>query len=326
MKVALAFSHTPSFIEHKDMQKHGPYDNVQLGFLWLDWVAELGGVEKHELVLLVPQELVLPESVRAWKKLTRLNDRNKVAGWPAGPNISIQQIFWWMTLRKIGEPVFWMESDAIPLKPYWIDTWVEEYARGKKPFMGGFVPDIPDLCPKHMTGIAIYPANAVELAPRLLQAKHSAWDIWAAPEILPKMHATKLLQHAWQHGPITTMEEYKKEIDPEANIFHTDKYGALIGLFRSQRSGTVEEPEASRVIKKVFGVQDSPERPATNEFLPAATAEEDVHRMILDVIKTEPQRTRLVEFLRDHNYLFLNFGKGRRTTEPLALAKAHGRA
>jgi hypothetical protein len=301
----------------------GPFNQLQLAALWLDWVAQLGGVENHELVLLVPESVVLPESIKAWKKVLRLTDRHKISSWPQGPNASFQQIIWWMALRKITEPVFWMEADAIPLKPHWIDAWEEEYRTCGKPFMGGFMPDTPGLCPAHMTGIAIYPPNSAQLAPKLLQARDSAWDVWAAPDTIPKMHATKLLQHAWQHGPITTVEEYKKEIDPAANIFHTDKFGALIKLMRSQREGQVEEPEASKVIRKVFGTE---EVPGSVAILPGAHTVESVLQLIRDVIKTEKDRIKLMEFLRDGQYLLAEFGRGRQSREPKHLARSHGRA
>jgi hypothetical protein len=333
VRVALAFSEVPTYVNlDKGRPGHiepGPLNQAQMARLWFDWVAELGGAEKHELVLLVPEGTSLPESVGAWKKLIRLNDRHQISTWPQGPNAMMKQLIWWMTLRKISEPIFWMESDAIPLKPYWIDAWADEYARAKKPFMGAHVPEVKGFCPPHMSGIGVYPPNAAELAPKILQAVHTAWDVWSAPEILPQMHATKLLQHAWQHPPITTMAEYNKEIDREANIFHTDKFGALIELFRSQRSGQVKEPEAGQIIRKAFGTEEfSVTKEVTNpaSLIPAAMTEDDVFRLVLDVIKTEKQRTRLVEFLRDHNYFFLNFGKGRRSREPLALAKHHGRA
>lgn len=332
MKVAIAFNETPSFIEHKDMRKHGPYNNVQLAFLWLDWVAELGGVENHELIVLTPDGIELPESIKAWKKVSRIIDRHKISSWPEGPNACFQQVIWWMILRKINEPIFWMEPDAIPLKPYWIDAWVDEYRSCEKPFMGGYMPDVPNLCPQHMTGIAIYSADCASRAPKLLQAKHSAWDIWAAPETVPQMHVTKLLQHAWQHGPITTMAEYQKEVDPAANVFHTDKYGALIKLMHDQRNGTVMEPEAGQIIRRVFNTEELKPGPITPlpetqnvSVLPAAHTVESVLQLIKDVVKSEKDRIKLMEFLRDGQYLLVQFGRGRQSREPKQLARSHGR-
>jgi len=337
VKVAIAFSDVPSYInKDKGMPGHiepGPLNQAQLAWLWFDWVAELGGVENHELVVLVPEGQELPESVKAWKKVYRITDRHKISTWPEGPNASFQQVIWWMTLRKIGEPVFWIEPDAIPLKPYWIDAWVEEYRSCNKPFMGALQAEIKNYCPAHMTGNAIYPAQAATLAPKLLQAKHSAWDVWSAPEVLPQMHATKLLQHAWQHGPITTMAEYQKEIDPAANIFHTDKFGALVKLMRDQRNGTVMEPDAGQIIRRVFNTEELKPGPITPlpetqnvSVLPAAHTVESVLQLIKDVIKSEKDRIKLMEFLRDGQYLLVEFGRGRQSREPKRLARSHGRA
>jgi hypothetical protein len=324
MKVALAFNKTPSWIANG---AQGPLNQLELGVKWLEWVAELPGTAQHELVILVPADIKLPETTKAWKNVIRLHDRNNVAMWPTGPNLSIQQILWWQFLNKLQEPVFWMESDAIPLKPYWIDAWRDEYESKKKPFMGSLVP-AHQTTPEHMSGVGIYPPKSMYLAPRLFEARGTAFDVYAANQIVPLMHQTRLYQHIWRHPPITTMEEYSRIIDPKANIFHSDKFGALIDLMRAQRNGQVAEPEAAQIIRKAFGTEElsvTEEAPKRLPVLSAVTTEEDVYRLILEVIKTEEQRIRLIEFLRDNNFLFLNFGRPQKRPEPPQLAKYHGR-
>jgi hypothetical protein len=337
VKVALAISETPSFVA-PDVP--GPMSNSQLGVLWLDWVAELGGCHEYDLVLLAPANTLLPESIGAWRSLTRLMDRNQVSAWPQGPNLSIQQIFWWQLLNKVEEPVFWVEADAIPLKPNWIQAWEAEYLAAKKPFMGGLVTFYAGKqTPAHMTGNAIYPPYAGKFANKLLEAKHTAFDVWAASQILPQLHETSLIQHLWRHGPIETMAQYHEVVDPKANLFHSDKYGALIKLLRSQRTGQVAEPDPGQVIRQVFGTDPPPEillttlidprhhgasdvntpeglasitktaepdPPPPEEppepIMPKAFAVERLFQRIRELVVTEEDRKKMLEFLRDEGF------------------------
>lgn len=338
MKVALAFSDTPSYIAPNIP---GPFSNTQLAILWLDWVAELGGCQQYELVLLAPEKALLPVSATAWRRVIRLHDRNQVSHWPLGPNLSIQQVMWWQLLNKIEEPIFWVESDAIPLAPNWIQTWEAEYLNGKKPFMGGLVERQIDgrPTPRHMTGVAIYPPYTAKYSPRLMEARHTAFDVWAADQILSQFHETNLIQHLWRHGPITTMEEYNSVIDPRANLFHSDKYGALIKLLRDQRTGN---PLAGDIIGKAFGtlpdrdqirsetvqiqLAPAPESAALlnppeqgeEPIMPKAFAIEHLFQRIRDLIITEEDRKRLLEFLRDEKFFQIRTleTRGRKKKKP----------
>jgi hypothetical protein len=339
VKIAISFSDTPSFVAPKVA---GPFNNTQLAYLWFDWVAELGGAHEYDLVVLAPEQATLPKSLQAWRSVTRLYDRHQISAWPQGPNLVIQQLIWWQLLNKIEEPIFWVEADAIPLSANWIKAWEAEYLRGKKPFMGGLVTNPPGHpgTPPHMTGVGIYPPYAGKYADKLLQAMHTAFDVWAAPQILPQLHETHLIQHLWRHGPIETMADYEKVIDPRANLFHSDKYGALIRLLRSQRTGKVEEPDAGQLIRAAFGTEPPPP-PAAPLFLdpdhhaaingefntpeglanitktpepePPPEAEEEpimpkgfalerLFQRIRDLVITEEDRIKLLEFLRDEHF------------------------
>lgn len=320
MKVALGFSDTPSFVAPN---VPGPLTNTQLAMLWLDWVAELGGCHSYDLVLLAPPNATLPESVQAWRSVIRLQDRNQVSAWPQGPNLSFQQILWWQLLNKIEEPIFWVEADAIPLRTNWVQEWEAEYLRGKKPFMGGLVAQA-NQTPAHMTGNAIYPPYAGKFASKLLEAKNTAFDVWASPEILPQLHPTNLIQHLWRHPPIERLSQYRGIVDEHANLFHSDKFGAIIKLLRSQRPHQAEEP--GEIIRQIFGTEASPGEVNTPEGLasitktpepepepppeaeeeepvmPKAFAMERLFQRIRDLVITEEDRKRLLEFLRDEHF------------------------
>jgi len=125
-----------------------------------------------------------------------------------------------------------MEPDAVPLCEGWIDQIEEEYRNCGRPFMGDFVDltssDVEGI--DHMSGIAVYDWNLSITAPRLFNCNNGkeefAWDIFAASDILPKMHRTNLIQHDWNR--------YRKQavdasaVRPGAVIYHPDKQGVLL--------------------------------------------------------------------------------------------------
>jgi hypothetical protein len=227
-QVVLAFSECPCFIAQ---DTPGPYNQRELANLWLDWVAELSAdsVRKYDLVLLCPTNAELPESVKAWGKLTRFVENHAIASWPLGPNRVFQQVLWFYYHKKLRGPFLWVEADCVPLTPDWIDAIADEYRRGDKPFMGAMVdPDPPkNKAPRHMTGNAVYPENAYLLAPRLMEAHHTAWDVHAAPQILRQVHPTDLIQHDWRSPEIRDRDDLHSRLRPNAVLYHSDKYGAI---------------------------------------------------------------------------------------------------
>jgi hypothetical protein len=227
-QVVLAFSECPCFIAQ---DTPGPFNQRELANLWLDWVAELSAdsVRKYDLVLLCPTNAELPESVKAWGKMTRFAENHAIAAWPLGPNRVFQQVLWFYYHKKLRGPFFWIEADCVPLTPDWIDAIASEYRRGDKPFMGAMVdPDPPkNKAPRHMTGNAVYPENAYLLAPRLMEAHHTAWDVHAAPQILRQAHPTSLIQHDWRSPEIRDRDDLRSRVQPNAVLFHSDKYGAI---------------------------------------------------------------------------------------------------
>jgi hypothetical protein len=136
----------------------------------------------------------------------------------------------------------WMEPDAIPLKPQWLEVLSQEYIKGGRPFAGPVVPRRG-----HMNGTGIYPANTPEYIPRALNRMDSGWDVHMKPEMIRFCHdLAPLYQHVWGvldrkldplNGPSPTFEGNNKhlisQIDPSAVIFHRCKDGSLIKLLRN---------------------------------------------------------------------------------------------
>jgi hypothetical protein len=245
-QVIMSFSPVPSFVAP---DTPGPYTNEELGIMWLNWVAELSAdsIRNYELVLMVRDGLTLPDSVNAWAKLTRFRENQGITGWPQGPNACFKQINWFYHHGKLKGPFFWLEPDCIPVVPDWLDLISDEYKRGGKPFMGAIVEPDSHLgrigrVPRHMTGNAVYPEKAYELAPRIMEATHTCWDVLAASQILPQCHPTTLIQHDWRRPEIKDRQELSKILLPNTALFHSDKYGAIARILGSDKAPAPKPP------------------------------------------------------------------------------------
>ena len=263
MIVALAYNETPSYVA---ANIPGPYLNSQLGTEWLNWVAELGGLSSHDLVLLTSPSAELPQSVRAWRSVSHYTDRVNATGWPIGPNETWKQMLWILQdLPKVKKderwraPFLWIEPDCIPIREGWLATLEAEYqvALGAgKAFMGTCVPADPrHRCPEHMTGNAIYPFDAMVRAPNLGEPKwsigHPAWDVHACGQLAQKYHKINhLLFHWWRHPPPSSTEELWKRVPATCVLYHSDKELKLIGALRAERRGEVSD--AAKEIAKKF--------------------------------------------------------------------------
>jgi hypothetical protein len=247
-QVVLAFSATSAFVAQ---DTPGPYSQEELGLMWLEWAAELSAnsIRNYELVLFAPRKTEVPTApLAAWGNVRRFDENHGVASWPVGPNRVFQQVLWMQYHKKLQGPFLWVEPDCIPVAPDWIDLIADEYQRLGKPFMGAIVEQ--DLAKgqrarRHMTGNAVYPDQAHLLAPKLMTAYGTAWDVLAAQEILPQAHLTKLIQHDWRRPEIQNVAELRRALLPDTVLFHSDKYGAIIRIMRQQGgnlAGTARQP------------------------------------------------------------------------------------
>jgi hypothetical protein len=310
MLVVSAFSYAPTFLGDNTP---GPLSNADLEMLWLDWCADLGGLEGHKLLLVGPHGFELPASVRAWGSYEYLVDRRNVTGWPQGPNSMFEQVGWHLALHKHTGPWLWCEPDCIPLRTGWAAELEHEYKANalpaKKPFMGVIVKG-GNAYPDHMNGNGVYPANFHALAPRLIDPRTSriAFDIRAAAQTVPKTYHTQLICNHYRCGPIQTIAQFRSIVPEGACLFHSDKYGRVIGLLKAQRNGTLKEADPFVPVELGAGGPVS-----------TLVTVDSICGMIRDHVKSERDRQRLMNFLRKGNYHMINWGKGR-AAEPAAVA------
>lgn len=160
-----------------------------------------------------------------------------VAKWPDGPNAMFR-----FTAAATQEPFLWMEPDAIPLHPLWHSKIAEEYRESGKLFLGHIYQcSNPRLPARIMSGIAVYPANALQYVPCLPNSP-LAWDVEAAELMIANGAHTQLITHFWgEPGLPPTFVRARSEdsprnafaldqIPPSAVIWHRCKDGSLIDL------------------------------------------------------------------------------------------------
>lgn len=145
------------------------------------------------------------------------------SGWPNGPNRAFQEACYVMASRKGSPGWFWMEADAVPVVPDWLEQLSVEYERGGKPFAGTII----ECMGWHLNGIAIYPAEVQRYCKSLMKIRE-AWDVALNSEITPHRHKMNhLIQHHMSPPSFASAPDLMA-IEPGVVVIHPDKSGNLI--------------------------------------------------------------------------------------------------
>lgn len=206
----------------------------------LQWINELGPCDNDCLLVAdckmqkpaCSEIVALAES--AFRKVTLIFTPYSLPNeqWPYGPN--------WMfktALKYIGEKFksafLWMEPDCTPLKRGWNSQLQDSYQLCGRPFMGSVVHSSgqPNRPGDHLTGCAIYPANAYELLWERLNERQEAFDMGTATISVPMAYHSSLFYHSW--GARAKNDPAKI---PDYAVFHHQcKDGELIRRLRALR-------------------------------------------------------------------------------------------
>ncbi len=208
----------------------------------LNWIRTLGGCKNHDVLLVADCGLQWTDALEALKlakltfKAARLIPTEKSCDfpWPVSANLMFMT-----AARAATEPFLWLEPDAIPLKPKWLEAIDAAYQKCCQPFMGSIMESVEAALPKHyLSGIAVYPTNAAEIIKPTL--KGNAWDMDSAHVVMPQAAHTDLIHNLWgESGKPPTFAKDNipgtnvfslKQIKPEAVLFHRNKDGSLISL------------------------------------------------------------------------------------------------
>jgi len=227
-----------------------------------EWIARLSpDLKHHNLVLLASFQITqqqqdhiagILEKVFGYVAKVRQRTPDE-RPWPMAPN-SMFRVGCKFVAQTYRQPFLWLEPDAVPLKPSWLDDLSGEYQACGKSFMGA----VWDRPKRHMNGNGIYPAGFVYNGPDGV-----AFDVWMAERYLGDTFNTSLIHHEW--GDIKTNRpwtfpdrESLLRIHQDAVLFHRCKDGSLL----DRLSETLEsENEPSQGKKLFFGLFQSRSRP-----------------------------------------------------------------
>jgi hypothetical protein len=165
----------------------------------------------------------------------------KNRNWPMAPNVAFQQAALHMATRK--QSWLWLEPDAIPVRPDWLQALQSRYDRCGKPFMGPIVKHMG-----HMNGVGIYPFDFPKYSPDAMRTSTVAWDFVMREDMIDCCHdASDLIQHCWgivggqphhRDGPAATFHSQKQVdewLNPSSVIFHRCKDGSIIDRLIERR-------------------------------------------------------------------------------------------
>lgn len=220
----------------------------------VSWIAELKTPRAAAILLVadntVPRDVVTEISEIAKKTFSFVKTALvpvSPGGWPpnkmflAATNQINEQYRW---------PFLWLEPDAIPLTPTWLEELENAYHDCPKKFMGAIIKQDsnPALPKEHLTGCSIYPPEAHRLFRTLeeVNSGKSAWDIAGAAKVVPRTMHTDLIFHFWGQPDLPPTFVVRKEpgreyprntfelskIPTGAVIMHRNKDGTLIKCLR----------------------------------------------------------------------------------------------
>jgi len=221
-----------------------------------NWIAELGGTSRHDLLLAFHEDTT-PDPIHEILK----PHFNHVGGFkisdPETTYPAIANIMWHECVKTVADqfnvPWFWMEPDAVPLVPEWLDKIEDEYLAAKKPFM---LDRVTTPTRSHNSGVGVYPGRVRDFTLRLWELASIPWDVFLAEEFTPFTHHTGLIHdkfyRVWEDPnsgpPVFPDFESLSIIEPGAVLFHRNKDGSLMDRLRESRGGVIAaQPHSSAV-------------------------------------------------------------------------------
>lgn len=215
----------------------------------LDFIGQLGGCQEYSALIVVDAAVdwskcidALTLANRAFRDCRIITTTESVTGWPAGANAL------WIAAAKhckaAGVSFLWLESDAIPLKRGWLVS-IDKMRKGSRYF--GHIYMYREQVMKVTSGIAVYPADAIDLIGPIIEANPTkAWDVSSAEVVVPLATHTKLIHHFYGERDLAptfvenrTVETPRNaftldQLPPEAVIYHRNKDGTLMELLRKK--------------------------------------------------------------------------------------------
>lgn len=217
----------------------------------LVWIKQLGGCPDHDAVIVADAGMearsvfaLKDQASLSFKSVEIITTEESVQGWIAGANALFLTAAHFAQTKN--QSWLWMEPDAVPLKPNWIDTLELHYRAKVAHYMGALVKCEDPRLPKiHLPGVSVYPSSAYyELVATVRGNTDKAFDISTAHISVPQTTESDLFQALWgeMNNPPTFAEKrihgtgtFDLEfLNPKAVLFHRSKNGTLIELLRKR--------------------------------------------------------------------------------------------
>ena len=223
--------------------------DVDNGEALLKWIAELGNVETHSLLVAADNALPVDRAKALgdigrphFHSVTMISVPTGAKGWPLAANLMFPAVAR-QIMASFKLPWLWLEADAVPLRASWLDDIAEAYRLCPKPFMGALLDNdvgLETLPKRYMAGVGVYPQDAYGILndlwkdakftgpskpgvhPNAVAQGVGAWDMTGAGIVVPRAKHTPLISHFWGTsyggGGVRVYRASRTEADPPNTV------------------------------------------------------------------------------------------------------------
>jgi len=233
--------------------------DFQLAQKLLVWINELGSCKPHSILLCADSQVSRDDMMKLMD-LARPNFHKASTMICSVPTATAEKKVWAPNVMFLAAALqvhtnyrmdfLWLEPDAIPIYPGWLNDLADEYEDCPRRYMGSIVPSNgqPNLPPSYLNGVGIYPNDAIRDFENIESVKSSeqAFDIGSAGVIVPKSLNTPSIRHYYGTKELPPTFVEARAVDAPKNhvtldfvgedtiIFHRSKDGNLIELLRKK--------------------------------------------------------------------------------------------
>ena len=248
-------------------------------------IRDMGSVSDHDMLLVAPDGTDMraeTELCRCFKSVRTIHAGPDEGSWPRGANQLFQAAARYLK-EFDNRPFTWLEPDAIPVTPDWLNRIASEYAKCGRLFMGTLMTKGTP----HMNGVGVYPMSLNSIAPDVFRVHDVAWDLAMGAACVGEMHNSPLF--FWDDN----LHEVKSlaEVPAECVIYHRQKTDALAKLLRANKfEKSTNQPEGAGSSPAEFAgsrsVKKHPESSGAEEQKPALSHPLLAHLPLPNVIYT----------------------------------------
>lgn len=209
------------------------------------WIRDLGGVKAHDCLLAVYKDTDSAGVIEPLREAFGRVGEIAIVDDMVADRSRYQycaNIHWKRTAQHIAEmnepaPWAWVEVDAVPLCPEWMDSLAAGYKAGGKPFMLDLIHTRSG--GTHNSGIGVYPAKVRDYTVRLWELENDPWDVFFAQDFMPHTYHGPLIHDAVATSPDPTFLDAASLsfLRPGSVLYHRDKSGCLIDRLRERKRG-----------------------------------------------------------------------------------------